>query len=398
MKVTKRVDISTLHEWKDNPRNISPKDFERLKGQITKLGQYKPLLVTTEGEVIGGNMRLKAYRELGIKDVWVSVVEPKDDNEKLEYALSDNDRAGYYDDDMLANLIPNYDIDWSQYAVDMKPPQDIQALVDSIAPVEEDEAPEVAEGEAISKLGEVYQLGRHRLMCGDATKIEDVEKLMDGKKSDMVFTDPPYNVDYGGEQSPIWKKSIKKIENDNLTPTGWIQFCEDTATIISTYNNGSIYVCHAPGPDGRVIATVLDNIFHWSATIIWKKDRLIPGRGHFQRQYEPIWYGWKGEHKEQSDRTATDVWEIKRPFSNNLHPTMKPIELVSKAIMYSSYENQTVLDIFGGSGSTLIACEQTNRICYMMELDEKYCDVIRKRYYKFIGKEEEWKNPSNSQK
>lgn len=174
-------DISTLYEWKDNPRSIDKKDFERLKGQITRLGQYKPLLITRDGEVIGGNMRLKAYNVLGIKDVWVSVIEPKDDNEKLEYALSDNDRAGYYDDDMLANLIPNYDIDWSQYAVDMKPPEDIQQLIDRIAPVEEDEAPEVAEGEAVSKFGEVYQLGRHKLMCGDSTKIEDVEKLMDGK-------------------------------------------------------------------------------------------------------------------------------------------------------------------------------------------------------------------------
>jgi hypothetical protein len=152
--------ITDLRPWKDNPRNITPSDFERLKKQITKLGQYKPLLVTKDGEVIGGNMRLKAYNALGIKDVWVSVVEPKDENEKLEYALSDNDRAGYYDDDMLANLIPNYDIDWSQYAVDMKPPEDIQKLIDRIAPVEEDEAPEVSEGEAMSKLGEVYTLGR----------------------------------------------------------------------------------------------------------------------------------------------------------------------------------------------------------------------------------------------
>lgn len=180
---------SDLHLWEQNPRNIKPKDFDRLKKQIQELGQYKPLLITPDGEVIGGNMRLRAYRDLGIEDAWVSVVTPKDDAEKLKYALSDNDRAGYYDDDLLANLSSNYpDFSWGDYAVDLQPPTTLDLILKNDEVVE-DEPPEVSEEEPVSKLGEVYQLGRHRLMVGDSTKIEDVEKLMNGQKADMVFTD-----------------------------------------------------------------------------------------------------------------------------------------------------------------------------------------------------------------
>src|ERR1035437_5380335 len=187
--------LSELKNWDKNPRSIKGNDFARLKKQIQTLGMYKPLLVTADGTVLGGNMRLRAYKELGIDDVWVSVVVADTEAKKLEYALSDNDRAGFYDADLLANLIPDYpDFEWADYAVDLKEPQSLQDLIDSLTPVEEDEVPEVPT-EAISKLGEVYQLGRHRLMCGDATKIEDVEKLMEGQKADMVFTDPPYGMD-----------------------------------------------------------------------------------------------------------------------------------------------------------------------------------------------------------
>lgn len=376
--------IEKLHEWKDNPRNITKQDFERLKNQITKFGQYKPLLITKDGEVIGGNMRLKAYRELGIKDIWVSVVEPKDENQKLEYALSDNDRAGYYDDDMLANLIPNYQIDWSQYAVDMKPPEDIQKLIDRIAPIEEDEAPEVSEGEAVSKLGEVYTLGRHRLMCGDSTKIEDVEKLMDGKKADMVFTDPPYGVDYEGRT-----KDKLKIENDTTTAI----FGQALPNFISVSKAGaSYYVCCPPGNNFIDFLKPFSEYCYQSSTIIWAKNSMVMGHGDYHYQHEPILYGWaKGaSHRYYGDRTQTTLWNINRPTVSKFHPTMKPLALLVKAINNSSKSDDLVMDLFGGSGSTLIACEQTNRICYMMELDPKYCDVIRKRYYRFIGKEEQW--------
>lgn len=188
--------LATLKNWDKNPRSIKEKDFLRLKKQIQELGQYKPLIITEDGTVLGGNMRLRAYKELGIADVWVSIVEAPTEADKLKFALSDNDRAGYYDSDLLANLIPDYpEFAWGDYSVDLKEPINLQDLIDKFTPVEEDEVPEVEEGEPDSKLGEVYQLGRHRLMCGDATKIEDVEKLMNGQKADIVFTDPPYGMD-----------------------------------------------------------------------------------------------------------------------------------------------------------------------------------------------------------
>lgn len=187
--------IEKLHEWEKNPRNITEGGFRRLKEQIVKLGQYKPLIITKEGEVLGGNMRLKAYHELGVDQVWVSIVNPKNENEKLEYALSDNDRAGYYDSDLLANLIPNYDIDWKNYSVDLREPINLRDLIQQYQDVQEDEIPEPPENPT-SKKGEVYQLGPHRLMCGDSTDPEDMKKLMAGWKARLIFTDPPYNVDY----------------------------------------------------------------------------------------------------------------------------------------------------------------------------------------------------------
>lgn len=378
MKDTRK--LSTLHGWKDNPRNITTKDYERLKLQIQKLGQYKPILVTKDGEVIGGNMRLKAYQELGITDVWVSEVDPKDENQKLEYALSDNDRAGYYDDDLLANLIPNYDIDWSQYAVDMKPPEDIQALIDRIAPVEEDEAPEVADGEPISKLGEVYQLGRHRLMCGDSTKIEDVERLMDGKKADMVFTDPPYGVDFQSNMRTKTEK-FKVLENDDVILSDWI------APAV-TFSTGWILFCTT----WKVLEQWFDvgkEIGKLSNMIIWDKGGGgIGDLGHsLSTDYEII-LAYNRGNKITGKRIGS-VWSVgKDSASSYTHPTQKPVGLAGLAI--KTFANGDILDLFGGSGSTLIACEQTNRICYMMELDPKYSDVIRKRYAKFIGKEDTW--------
>jgi DNA modification methylase len=390
--------ISTLYEWKDNPRNITSKDFDRLKAQITKLGQYKPLLITKDGEVIGGNMRLKAYNALGIKDVWVSVVEPKDENEKLEYALSDNDRAGYYDDDMLANLIPNYDIDWSQYAVDMKPPEDIQKLIDRIAPIEEDEAPEVDETQTISKRGEVYQLGRHRLMCGDSTKIEDVEKLMDGKKADMVLTDPPYGIGYKYEEHPSgnYKDDFTKEEYKDF-----YKHLVDIGKRCSKDDSAEYWWF-----DQSRLETVWKAVGEvaYKELLVWSKD-FYPykkGNAKFCADYELCYYFWNKEPVWHGDAFTRAVLNYATVHSfarrgkedtggvSSVHPTQKPTELFGNLIQLSSNKDDCVIDLCGGSGSTLIACEQTNRICYMMEIDEKYCDVIRKRYAKFIGKEDEW--------
>lgn len=368
--------IDTLHAWEKNPRTISPENLERLKKQIQSLGQYKPLLITKDGTVLGGNMRLKAYKELGIKDIWVSVVDAPTEEQKIEYALSDNDRAGKYEEDMLEGLIKEFpDVSWNDYSVDLSAPALVMDLMDSNQEIEEDEPPAVAEGEPDSKLGEVYQLGRHRLMCGDATKIEDVEKLMDGKKADMVFTDPPYGVEYEGGM-----KEWEQIKND-----GKDNFCDFLTQALTTIKvvskeGAGWYVWHG-GLRAKDVYQAFDNIGEEKRTqIIWNKNRLAAGWGDYRYKHECCVYR-NGQF--YGGRDQTTVWDVAID-QDYVHPTQKPIKLINMAIKNSSKEEDNILDLFGGSGSTLIACEQTNRTCYMMELDPKYCDVIRTRYKNYL--------------
>lgn len=359
--------IDKLKNWDKNPRSIKKDAFERLKKQITKLGQYKPLLITPDGTVLGGNMRLRAYKELGMKDIWVSVVEPKTDSEMMEYSLSDNDRAGYYDEDMFANLMPDLDLDMSMYAVDLEEPTLLSELDSMGEEVQEDEAPPVAEGEPESKLGEIYQLGRHRLMCGDATDAGAVALLMNGQKADMVFTDPPYNVGYSYSEY-----------DDNKTRDEYVNFLKESIplvnkTIVHNGNKKIIDMIRAFGEPYHVGC--------WTKT-----NAMSPSSISSFSVWEPIFFYGKFKRKEGSDL-------FNYPISNQKdtggHTCPKPLKMCVDMIN-SFNEQEDIYDPFGGSGSTLIACEQTNRTCYMMELDPKYCDVIRKRYAKFIGKEDEW--------
>jgi len=391
--------LDKLKLWKDNPRIVSKENFERLKRQIQELGEYKPLIITPDGTVLGGNMRLRAYRELGYKEAWVSVVEAKTEKEKLKYALSDNDQVGEYQRDDLANLIGNLpDISLGDYSVNLGKSTPISDLLPQ--EIEEDEAPEVAEGEPVSRLGEVYQLGRHRLMCGDATKIEDVEKLMDGKKADMVFTDPPYGVSYADKNEFLnlidkGNRLQEEISGDHLDidDIGELvyQAFSRISEVLADYS--SYYITAPQGGDLLLMMMMMMTkaglpLRHM---LIWNKNNHVLGRTDYNYKHEPILYGWKNRHKFYGNGEYTkSVWDIDKPLSSKLHPTMKPVELVSNAIKNSSKKDDIVLDLFGGSGSTLIACEQTNRICYCMELDPHYCDVIRKRYAKFVGKEVEW--------
>src|SRR3990172_3770473 len=236
--------IKTLHNWNKNPRAIKKEDFERLRNQIKELGQYKPLIITSDGEVLGGNMRLRAYQELGISDIWVSIVEPKTEADKIKIALSDNDRAGYYIEQDLAELITNFgiDINLDNYKVDLGKTITLTDLLNQFRPdTVEDEAPEVSSEPAISKLGERYKLGRHILYCGDATKIEDVEKLMDGKKADMVFTDPPYGIEYESRGDTLKGDTLKGDTLKELPDLLEYSFA-NLAVVLK--DGGSIYVWH----------------------------------------------------------------------------------------------------------------------------------------------------------
>ena len=221
-------------------------------------------------------------------------------------------------------------------------------------------------------------------MCGDSTK-EDVSILMDGAKADMIFTDPPWNVNYGAQQNhPSWKP--RTIKNDSMSTEDFKDFLSGAFTNMSNHSkDGAMaYVVMSAQEWANVMLTMFEADFHWSSTIIWNKDRMVLSRKDYHTKYEPIWYGWKnGEARLHPllDRKQTDVWDFDRPHRSDLHPTMKPIPLVAKAIINSSKYDNIVLDLFGGSGTTLIAAEQTDRCCYMMELDEKYADVIVNRYY-----------------
>lgn len=392
--------LSDLSLWDKNPRDMDEANKSRLKAHIQKLGMYKPLLVTSDGVVIGGNMRTKVYLELGFDNVWVSEIEvKKNDNDTYsayidgekqnaeytselslltEYALSDNDRAGKYDEDKLNILLEEVDIDLSMFSVDLNYP----TLLDKVSQEEviEDEAPEPDEqSEPVSKLGEVYQLGRHRLMCGDSTSIEAVEKLMDGQKADMVFTDPPYGMNLDTEY----------LKNDIVRGNTYDRVIGDD----KEYDPNHIFSLF---PEAK-------EVFMWGADYYAKH---LPQRGS--------WFVWDKKmesldasigsgfeicwsmnpHKKEMIRILWSGFTAKERNEARSHPTQKPIELCAWFISKFSKEGESVADLFGGSGSTLIACEQTNRTCYMMELDPKYTDVIRKRYWKFThdNSEDGWED------
>lgn len=374
--------VGKLQGWDKNPRSIEKKDFERLVAQIKKHGVYKPLIVNQDGIIVGGNMRFKALQYLEVSEVWVSIVQTKDEAEMLEIALSDNDRAGSYDEEALAEMVSLYDIDQELYTIDTGKMLSIADVKNKYGPdPEEDEAPDVAEGPAESKLGEIYELGQHRLMCGDATSGEDVDKLMAGQRAHMVFTDPPWNVAIGLDSNPRHRQR-KGLDNDNLSPEKFSAFVDGFIKQYVKYCAGDLYCVLGAAEWPTLDQQLRNNGFHWSASIIWVKDTFVLGRSKYHRRYEPIWYGW---HKDgissfNGRRDIDDVWEFPRPKRSDVHPTMKPIKLCAEAINNSSKPGEIVLDLFGGSGSTLIAAEETGRSCYMMELDPAYCDVIRKRY------------------
>lgn len=364
------MDISKLHGWEKNPRGILKKDFERLKRLIVRLGVFKPFVITKDGTVLGGNMRLRACQELGITDVPVTIVDAPTDSKKLEYALADNDRVGYYEEEKLSELIlQSSDIEKELFSVDLGSTTTLDELLSKFQPdVVEDDVPEISTEEPVSKLGEVYQLGRHRVMCGDSTKIDDVEKLMDEKKADMVFTDPPYGLGgYGG-------RNMEGIKGDNVDVK---QFYDAVFSLTPFLNKYEMYIWgNALNLKNHLLDDPRD-------VIVWKKNNFGMGSG-YRGQYELCFY--YGDFS----GSDSDVWEVNKDV-NYVHPTQKPVELAMRAIKNSNPKN-IILDIYLGSGSTLIACEQTNRICYGMELDPKYIDVIRRRYWKFVnnGDEKGW--------
>jgi len=361
--------ISKLRNWDKNPRAIKSNKFQELKERIKKYGQFKPVITTLDGEVIGGNMRLRAMKDLGIQEIWVSVVEPKTNAEKIEIALADNEEMGYYQEDQLAELISEYkdDIKLESFSIHLGDGVNLEDLLNKYQPEEiiEDEAPEIEE-EFISELGAIYQLGNHRLMCGDSTNIEEVELLLNGIKPDLIFTDPPYGLGgYGG-------RNMEGIKGDN--DFNIKKFYDSVFNLQTLLTRKEMYIW------GNHTNLRLHLMEEPRDVIVWVKNNFGLGRG-YRGQYELCFYYGK------FNGSDSDVWEVKKD-SKYVHPTQKPIELALRA--FNNSEANIILDIYGGSGSTLIACEQSKRKSFLMELDPRYVDVIRKRYAKFIGKENEW--------
>lgn len=375
-----------------NPRkDLQPGDaeYEKLKRSIETFGYVEPIIWNKQtGRIVGGHQRLKVMQDLGYQEIECVIIDIDESKEKaLNVAL--NKISGSWDEDKLMSLITDLEASYFDVSLTGFDIAELDELFkDSLTDGIEDDNFDVEEElkkPAMSKLGDVWTLGKHRLLVGDSTKIESYERLMKDKQANLVVIDPPYNVDYEG--------AAGKIKNDKMENQAFYEFLLVAFTQMEKVmtNEASIYVFHADTEGFNFRRAFQEAGFYLSGTCIWKKESLVLGRSPYQWQHEPILFGWKkkGKHLWYSGRKETTIWEYDKPKRNTDHPTMKPIPLLSYPIMNSSTSNAIVLDPFGGSGSTLMACEQTNRICYTIELDEKFADVIIKRYIELIGKSDE---------
>lgn len=369
------VSIDSLNPNPKNPNKHPDSQIELLSKNIKYLGWRHPITVSKRsGFIVAGHGRLMAAKKLGVQIVPVDYQEFNSDADEMAVLVADNRLAELSEtsEEDLKNILSELD---GKIEIDLTGFSDAeveQLLRDINTDVLDEDVPEVPT-EPISKFGDIFEFGSHRLMCGDSTDSEQVKKLMAEEIANMVFTDPPYNVDYGTDE--------RKIENDNLG-SEFPQFLEKVIKNIFEFSRGAIYICMSSSEIDTLQSVFRKLGGHWSTFIIWAKDTFTLGRSDYHRQYEPILYGWKdgNSHYFCGDRSQGDVWEFAKPKKNDVHPTMKPVELCQSAVLNSSKPNDIVLDLFGGSGSTLIACEQSSRKCRMMEFEPKYCDVILKRF------------------
>jgi len=370
--------IETITPYPSNAKKHPEKQIKQIADSIKEFGFNQPIVVDKQGVIIVGHGRLEAAKILGLKEVPVIEVDLTEQQAKA-YRLADNKlNESDWDMNLVIDELKGLSdemIDLSGFSKDLLIEGDEK---DDIVP---EDAPPVA------KLGDLWALGQHKVLCGDATKLEDVERLMEGKKANMCFTDPPYNVDYTGGIGKNGKENREGILNDKMSDEEFDQFLTDSLTNLLTVTDGACYICMSSSEMGSLQDAFKKANGHWSTFIIWAKNTFTMGRSDYQRQYEPILYGWREGVKKFwcGARNQGDVWNFNKPSTNKLHPTMKPVELVVRALLNSSEINGIVLDTFLGSGSTLIAAEKTNRICYGMELDPKYVDVIIKRWEDYTG-------------
>lgn len=406
-----------------NPRLIQKHDFEALKKSIKTFGDLSCIVENvTTGELVGGHQRVRGLMAIGeaqifidqefeqptsVGTVAVGHVQIGGSDEQFKFRrvkwsvefqhaanIAANRISGEFNIDQLAEL--TYEL--SQFDPDLalltgQTQKEIDRLLDLVGAKgeSEDEAPAVDDtNPPASELGKVYQLGRHKLMCGDATSLDDVQQLMGGKQADLVWTDPPYNVTYEGKTDE--KLTIKNDSfKDSAAFYDFLFLAFGNLNAI-TKSGSPIYICHADMEGLNFRKAMVEAGWSLRSVIIWNKNTMVLGRGDYQWKHEPILYGWKegAAHFFVEDRNLTTVWDFDKPSTSSEHPTMKPIALVKHALTNSSRREAIVVDTFGGSGSTLMAAEESDRTCYTMELDPKYCDVIRKRYAISQNREADW--------
>jgi DNA modification methylase len=376
------ISIDKLVPYVNNARTHSAEQILKLRSSLREFGFVNPIIIDREFNVIAGHGRLMAAKEEGIEEVPCVFVDYLTDAQKKAYILADNRMAmdAGWDDELLKiemeelqNL--GYDLEFTGF--DEKELADLFGVDDKEVKEDEFDLTAALEKASFVERGDVWSVGKHKLMCGDATSSEDVAKLMEDKKANLILTDPPYNVAFKSSDGLT-------IQNDSMDNNDFYEFLYLSFKNMADHleNGGAAYVFHADTEGLNFRKAFIDAGFHLAGCCIWVKDSLVLGRSDYQWQHEPVLYGFlqNGKHPWYSDRKQTTIWNFDKPKKNSNHPTSKPLDLLAYPINNSTQANAIVIDTFGGSGSTLMACEQMNRICYTMELDEKYASVILRRY------------------
>jgi DNA modification methylase len=382
--------LSELVPYVRNPRAHSDAQVAQIAGSIREFGWTNPVLVDGTAGIIAGHGRVLAARKLGLERVPVIELAHMSEAQKRAYVLADNQLAlnAAWDEALLKLELADLSELGFNFGLIGFSEGELERLLageGKTGLTEDDEAPALPE-QAVSKPGDLWVLDNHRLLCGDATALADVARVLDGRLADMTFTDPPYNVDYGSSPKDKLRGRHRPILNDNLGG-GFEAFLQDACANILSVTKGAVYVCMSSSELHTLQRAFVSAGGKWSTFVIWAKSHFTLGRADYQRMFEPILYGWPQGHDRFwcGARDQGDVWHYDKPARNDLHPTMKPVALVERAIRNSSKSRDIVLDPFGGSGSTLIACERAGRQARLIELDPKYCDVIVRRWQEWTG-------------
>lgn len=381
------VSVDKLVPYANNARTHSPEQINKLRSSLREFGFINPVIIDRDYGVIAGHGRIEAAKAEGIKEVPCVFADHLTEAQKKAYIIADNRMAldAGWDEELLRveiEALQGEDFDLALTGFDEKELSDLFGTDDDKAEDDDFDLSEALEKASFVEHGDIWTVGRHRLMCGDATSADDVSALMDGKKANLVVTDPPYGVSFKSSDGLT-------IQNDSIKGEEFYTFLYNAFTNMAAHleKGGAAYVFHADTEGLNFRKAFIDAGFHLAGVCIWVKNSLVLGRSDYQWQHEPVLYGFlqNGKHPWYSDRKQTTIWNYDKPKRNQNHPTSKPLDLLGYPIGNSSQENGIVIDTFGGSGSTLMACEQMNRICYTMELDEKYASVILRRYVEDTG-------------